>query len=1182
MPEQPKSASSSGAAERDDAPTVISKTAPGGNGTRLAQADLIRGQRLAHFELIEPIGVGGMAAVLRARDTQLDRIVALKVLPPDMANEPENLLRFENEAKAAARLDHENIARVYYFGRDQGLHFIAFEFVEGKNLKELIAEQGRIPIPQAVHYVLQIAQGLAHAAQRGVVHRDIKPSNIIVGENGRAKLVDMGLARSTDLRLSESLTQSGVTLGTFDYISPEQAIEPRQADCRSDIYSLGCTLYHMLTGVPPVPEGTVARKLQFHQNELPLDPRQLNPEIPDELAAILARMMAKDPKDRYQHPEELVADLAALSLRWQSPGGSLPSVEAGTLERLLPRQPASRPWWVLLTGLAAVVLLVGVVLPLAERQSSRGQKGAQANSDADTPTRQPGSPSERPGELPTGRTGDRPGGTSIVSRPLEPPLEADAVEVQSLSELLSALLPRHVRTIRWTGGVLELPGDRRGPKRSVTVADGDFTFEGGNGQRPVLRLRAGLGAGEADPPLGFVLSSGIATFRGWVFEIEPGLRGDPAVLFSLAGGQLVLEDCEFRTVGEAEGRSAVVHVPRRPMAGDRGPAVFFKRCLLRGGDAAIVLEEGAHVSMEDCLAGPYEQPLVLRARDRSPHRLRSSISVQSCSWLLGSGPWLTLESQQPCQISVTRSVFSQPVPWAESAWLSVASRQLASVRLSSGQNYFHNLAALLAVRKEDESQERLVASPAEWARAGASWQDVGSQSDRLSPWELRDPLLALAEGNATEAARLHQRVRQVLGDTVGVRRLLGKEVYPPTAVAGPPSIAQPPAPKQFIVDGQGNKPGTYKTLASALGDADAEEELVVAVRVHGLLPIRSLDVGSRKVTIRAEEGFWPELTFNPEQVPTGDGEAVLFRIHDGELTLENVSLRLNGLREREATRLQVFVSVSGTGKVRLRNCVATLEEEAAPHASLIALADPTGAMMGSTGKPPRPGQPWLELDNCLVRGAGDLLYVRASRPFQLDLRNVLAVLEGSLVTVDGNRPEASLTGEGVSVTLDRVTAYVSETLIHLRASANFPVHVPLRVVSATNCLFVAAMGNALLRIEGPQSEEDLRRRFSWQGKGNVYSVSGPLLVWQPLPKEEMPHRYPSERWSELWGRGEEQAVFDPKLRFANAPAPGQHFSQAKAADFRLEGADSSAPDLVGRGADLGLLPRAILPVPLVP
>ena len=189
--------------------------------------------------------------------------------------------------------------------------------------------------------MLQIASGLDHAASRGVVHRDIKPSNIIISPNGRAKLVDMGLARSLGTHDKRQLTQSGVTLGTFDYISPEQALEPRDADVRSDIYSLGCTFYHMLTGQPPVPEGTAAKKLHHHQHVAPVDPRQLNPDIPDEVAAILARMMAKDPKDRYQRAEHLVQHLIQVAQKL----GAVADMPDGVLfvDAPLPTPPRRAP-----------------------------------------------------------------------------------------------------------------------------------------------------------------------------------------------------------------------------------------------------------------------------------------------------------------------------------------------------------------------------------------------------------------------------------------------------------------------------------------------------------------------------------------------------------------------------------------------------------------------------------------------------------------------------------------------------------------------------------------------------------------------------------------------------------------------------------------------------------------------
>ena len=225
----------------DDAPTVItqagkSQVPPPPPPHVVGDSHSIAGRKLGHFELIEAIGAGGMAAVLKARDLELGRIVALKILPPESALDPENVTRFKQEARAAAKLDHDNVARVYFCGEDQGLHFIAFEFVEGITLRQAIDWRGPVAAGDSVRYMIQLAAGLAHAAERGVVHRDIKPSNILITPDGRAKIVDMGLARHLESQsVNGGVTQSGVTLGTFDYISPEQALDPREADVRSDI-----------------------------------------------------------------------------------------------------------------------------------------------------------------------------------------------------------------------------------------------------------------------------------------------------------------------------------------------------------------------------------------------------------------------------------------------------------------------------------------------------------------------------------------------------------------------------------------------------------------------------------------------------------------------------------------------------------------------------------------------------------------------------------------------------------------------------------------------------------------------------------------------------------------------------------------------------------------------------------
>ena len=219
------------------------------------------GEKIDEFRLLESIGAGGMGAVYRAIDVGLDRQVALKILPPEQAVDPEVVRRYHQEGRAAAKLDHENVARVYTIGDDGRFHYIAFEYIEGVTIRQKVIQDGPLPVRDAVHFTLQIAQALIHAAEREVIHRDIKPSNIIITPTGQAKLVDMGLARQFERGGEPDLTQTGMTLGTFDYISPEQARDPRDVDIRGDLYSLGCTLFHMLSGRPPFPGGTVLQKL---------------------------------------------------------------------------------------------------------------------------------------------------------------------------------------------------------------------------------------------------------------------------------------------------------------------------------------------------------------------------------------------------------------------------------------------------------------------------------------------------------------------------------------------------------------------------------------------------------------------------------------------------------------------------------------------------------------------------------------------------------------------------------------------------------------------------------------------------------------------------------------------------------------------------------------------------------
>jgi eukaryotic-like serine/threonine-protein kinase len=320
---------------------------------------VLKGETLGHFRLEEFVGGGGMGVVFRAIDIRLGRTVAVKILTRDR-NDADTLRRFRNEAQSTARLDHDNIARVYYVGEDRGLHFIVFEFIEGTNIRDLVQQKGPLPVEEAISYMLQVAEALEHASMRNVIHRDIKPSNVLITVAGRAKLVDMGLARLHQVESdAEDLTASGVTLGTFDYISPEQARDPRTADVRSDLYSLGCTFYFMLTGRPPFPEGTVLQKLLSHSTEEPTDPRAFRPDLDDRIIKTLERLLAKQPAQRYQRPSDLIGHLLLVAERLD-----LPSVARHGAFSVAPRNAVyarleqSLPWALPLALFLIVALLV--------------------------------------------------------------------------------------------------------------------------------------------------------------------------------------------------------------------------------------------------------------------------------------------------------------------------------------------------------------------------------------------------------------------------------------------------------------------------------------------------------------------------------------------------------------------------------------------------------------------------------------------------------------------------------------------------------------------------------------------------------------------------------------------------------------------------------------------------------
>lgn len=265
---------------------------------------------LGNYVLLDKLGQGGMGMVFKAEHRVMKRIVALKTLSPEITKSPELVARFRREVQVAARLDHPNIVTAFDAAQDGETHYLVMQFVQGEDLSDRVRREGVLPLSAALDVLTQAATGLGYAHEQGVIHRDIKPSNLLVDENGIVRVLDMGLARLEAIEeTSSDLTGSGAVMGTIDYMSPEQAENTRQADARSDIYSLGCTLFYLLVGRPPFQGNTVVQRILAHRDaEIP-SLREFCQEGTADINQLFQKMVAKQPADRFQTMTEVVAAL---------------------------------------------------------------------------------------------------------------------------------------------------------------------------------------------------------------------------------------------------------------------------------------------------------------------------------------------------------------------------------------------------------------------------------------------------------------------------------------------------------------------------------------------------------------------------------------------------------------------------------------------------------------------------------------------------------------------------------------------------------------------------------------------------------------------------------------------------------------------------------------------------------
>lgn len=322
--------------------------------TRYQAEQILGGQstgfKLGQYRILDELGRGGMGRVYKAVHQTMGRTVALKVLAPSLTKTPKSREQFRQEIRAAAKLNHPNIVTAYDANQAGDACFLVMEYVDGPNLSDLVKQRGPLPLEQACEFIRQTAFGLANAHEQHLVHRDIKPANLIVQTTSAGpivKILDFGLARIIQPNSqAEQSAASGELMmaGTPDYVAPEQARNQARADGRSDLYSLGCTFYYLLTGTVPFPGGTAIEKLVRHYSDEPTDIRHLRPEIPDGLAGIVHKLLAKKPTDRFQTAFELIDALNRLAVGksdWHPPT-PIPKSSAET--SLRPAITTEDPW----------------------------------------------------------------------------------------------------------------------------------------------------------------------------------------------------------------------------------------------------------------------------------------------------------------------------------------------------------------------------------------------------------------------------------------------------------------------------------------------------------------------------------------------------------------------------------------------------------------------------------------------------------------------------------------------------------------------------------------------------------------------------------------------------------------------------------------------------------------------
>lgn len=314
---------------------------------------LKRGDILAQrYEVIEEIGSGAMGRIYKVQDIKIGEQMAMKVLNPEITSDETTVLRFKNELRLARTITHRNVCRMFDFGEDQGMIFITMEYISGEDLKRTLMRIGQLSAGKTLIIAKQICAGLTAAHQMGIIHRDLKPQNIMLDQEGNVRIMDFGIARSTE---AKGLTETGVIIGTPEYISPEQ-LEELELDQRSDIYSLGVILYEMLTGIVPFDGKTPLSVVLKHKTQIPKDPLEINPQIPQKLKSVILKCLAKDRQKRFKSAWEFSEALSQIEAELPLTKRILPQKKHPNFEKI------KRTFDIKQLKLILIIVLLGVMV----------------------------------------------------------------------------------------------------------------------------------------------------------------------------------------------------------------------------------------------------------------------------------------------------------------------------------------------------------------------------------------------------------------------------------------------------------------------------------------------------------------------------------------------------------------------------------------------------------------------------------------------------------------------------------------------------------------------------------------------------------------------------------------------------------------------------------------------------